>query len=160
MFVGMSFSCFFCKTILYIGSSYDWWWLLQWENSNRTSVFFLYLLTYTNLKLWSWYSNYSEDILCDIFVLLLDLQFLLSRYILAQEHGDIINVHDWFQSFKAILVNPSIKARSKSKHSSTPKKKKNTEHSDSYSAAAIQYPLSLLIVFLSLCHSYVVNVHL
>ncbi|XP_057250198.1 origin of replication complex subunit 3 isoform X1 [Beta vulgaris subsp. vulgaris] len=59
-------------------------------------------------------------------------------YILAQEHGDIINVHDWFQSFKAILVNPSIKARSKSKHSSTPKKKKNIEHSDSYSAAAIQ----------------------
>uniref|UniRef100_A0A803MP86 Origin of replication complex subunit 3 n=2 Tax=Chenopodium quinoa TaxID=63459 RepID=A0A803MP86_CHEQI len=46
-------------------------------------------------------------------------------YVLAQEHGDVINVHDWFQSFKAILVTPPTKARSKSKHSSTPKKKKD-----------------------------------
>ncbi|XP_057521737.1 origin of replication complex subunit 3 isoform X2 [Amaranthus tricolor] len=59
-------------------------------------------------------------------------------YILAQEHGDIINVHDWFHSFKAILVNPSTKARSKTKKSSTPKKKKGVELSNSTNEAAIQ----------------------
>ncbi|XP_056683459.1 origin of replication complex subunit 3 isoform X2 [Spinacia oleracea] len=59
-------------------------------------------------------------------------------YILAQEHGDIINVHDWFQSFKAIHVNPPTKSRSKSKHSSTPKKKKDIEHFNNHSEAAIQ----------------------
>ncbi|KAH9611252.1 hypothetical protein KSS87_023170 [Heliosperma pusillum] len=61
-------------------------------------------------------------------------------YTLAQEHGDIINVHDWYQSFKALMVNPSVKARSKSKRPSTPKKRKLTNHPQSDSESVIQYP--------------------
>ncbi|KAH9616952.1 hypothetical protein KSS87_019872 [Heliosperma pusillum] len=59
-------------------------------------------------------------------------------YTLAQEHGDIINVHDWYQSFKALMVNPSVKARSKSKRPSTPKKRKLTTHPQSDSESVIQ----------------------
>ncbi|KAE8699199.1 hypothetical protein F3Y22_tig00110584pilonHSYRG00213 [Hibiscus syriacus] len=28
-------------------------------------------------------------------------------YKLAQEHGDLINLHDWYQSFKSIVLSPS-----------------------------------------------------
>ncbi|XP_074312049.1 origin of replication complex subunit 3 isoform X2 [Silene latifolia] len=59
-------------------------------------------------------------------------------YTLAQEHGDIINVHDWYQSFKAIMVNPSVKASSKSKRPSTPKKRKDANHPQSDSESVIQ----------------------
>uniref|UniRef100_A0A7C9A6G5 Uncharacterized protein n=1 Tax=Opuntia streptacantha TaxID=393608 RepID=A0A7C9A6G5_OPUST len=59
-------------------------------------------------------------------------------YILAQEHGDIINVHDWYQSFKATIIRPSTKARNKSKHSPSSKKRKNIDASPSFSEAAIQ----------------------
>ncbi|KAL9230911.1 hypothetical protein vseg_006202 [Gypsophila vaccaria] len=59
-------------------------------------------------------------------------------YNLAQEHGDIINVHDWYQSFKAIMVNPSVKAKSKSKRSSTPKKRKDATQPQSENESAIQ----------------------
>lgn len=59
-------------------------------------------------------------------------------YVLAQEHGDIINVSDWYQSFKATIIQPSTKARNKSKHSPSSKKRKNIDHSPSFSEAAIQ----------------------
>lgn len=59
-------------------------------------------------------------------------------YILAQEHGDVINVHDWYQSFKATITQPSTKARSKSKQSPSSKKRKTIDQSPSSSEAAIQ----------------------
>lgn len=59
-------------------------------------------------------------------------------YILAQEHGDVINIHDLYQSFKATITSPPAKARSKSKHSPLPKKRKGIDHSQSHSEAAIQ----------------------
>jgi origin recognition complex subunit 3 len=45
-------------------------------------------------------------------------------YKLAQEHADVINLHDWYQSFKTILIPRSSKAKQKSKSSSKSKKRK------------------------------------
>ncbi|CAN1297210.1 Origin of replication complex subunit 3 [Linum perenne] len=53
-------------------------------------------------------------------------------YSLAQEHGDVVNVHDWYQSFKSIVLSmhtvpKKAKSKSKSKHySPSPKKRKTT----------------------------------
>ncbi|XP_010420371.1 PREDICTED: origin of replication complex subunit 3-like [Camelina sativa] len=46
-------------------------------------------------------------------------------YTLAQEHADVINLHDWYQSFKTILIPRSSKAKPKSKSSSKSKKRKD-----------------------------------
>ncbi|XP_010453832.1 PREDICTED: origin of replication complex subunit 3 [Camelina sativa] len=46
-------------------------------------------------------------------------------YTLAQEHPDVINLHDWYQSFKTILIPRSSKAKPKSKSSSKSKKRKD-----------------------------------
>ncbi|XP_010492584.1 PREDICTED: origin of replication complex subunit 3-like [Camelina sativa] len=46
-------------------------------------------------------------------------------YTLAQEHADVINLHDWYQSFKSILIPRSSKAKPKSKSSSKSKKRKD-----------------------------------
>ncbi|EOA20033.1 hypothetical protein CARUB_v10000310mg [Capsella rubella] len=46
-------------------------------------------------------------------------------YTLAQEHADVINLHDWYQSFKTILVPRTSKAKPKSKSSSKSKKRKD-----------------------------------
>ncbi|KAG7550894.1 Origin recognition complex subunit 3, partial [Arabidopsis thaliana x Arabidopsis arenosa] len=46
-------------------------------------------------------------------------------YTLAQEHADVINLHDWYQSFKTILIPKSSKAKQKSKSSSKSKKRKD-----------------------------------
>nr|VDD33554.1 unnamed protein product [Brassica oleracea] len=45
-------------------------------------------------------------------------------YALAQEHADVINLHDWYQSFKTILIPRNSKAKSKSKTTSKSKKRK------------------------------------
>ncbi|CAN6872763.1 unnamed protein product [Brassica oleracea] len=45
-------------------------------------------------------------------------------YTLAQEHADVINLHDWYQSFKTILIPRNSKAKSKSKTTSKSKKRK------------------------------------
>ncbi|CAM8965297.1 unnamed protein product [Rhodiola kirilowii] len=59
-------------------------------------------------------------------------------YTLAQEHGDLINLHDWYQSFKTI-INPIFKDKSKKKKASTPKKRKAREEEPaSISEATIQ----------------------
>ncbi|CAN0871623.1 Origin of replication complex subunit 3 [Linum grandiflorum] len=51
-------------------------------------------------------------------------------YSLAQEHGDVVNVHDWYQSFKSIVLSMHTvakKGKSRSKRSSpSPKKRKTT----------------------------------
>ncbi|KAI3834223.1 hypothetical protein MKX03_030030 [Papaver bracteatum] len=45
-------------------------------------------------------------------------------YQLAQEHGDLINLHDWFQSFKAIILPPSNTKKGKRKLQMSPLSKK------------------------------------
>lgn len=59
-------------------------------------------------------------------------------YTLAQEHGDLINLHDWFQSFKTIVLHPSKKGKHKSKQSPLPKKRKAMNESENKSEASIQ----------------------
>ncbi|TXG52969.1 hypothetical protein EZV62_022138 [Acer yangbiense] len=61
-------------------------------------------------------------------------------YNLAQEHGDLINLHDWYQSFKSTVVCPRSKWKQKSKQSPLSKKRKNTTEPENLSEAAIQYP--------------------
>ncbi|ESQ41660.1 hypothetical protein EUTSA_v10012783mg [Eutrema salsugineum] len=46
-------------------------------------------------------------------------------YTLAQEHADVINLHDWYQSFKTILVSRSSKTKQNSKTCSKSKKRKD-----------------------------------
>ncbi|KAK4860318.1 hypothetical protein QYF36_021208 [Acer negundo] len=59
-------------------------------------------------------------------------------YNLAQEHGDLINLHDWYQSFKSTVVCPRSKRKQKSKQSPLSKKRKNTTEPENLSEAAIQ----------------------
>ncbi|XP_072963402.1 origin of replication complex subunit 3 [Typha angustifolia] len=47
-------------------------------------------------------------------------------YNLAQEYGDVINLHDWYQSFKSTITNASSKAKRKLHHSPASKKSKST----------------------------------
>ncbi|CAI0547178.1 unnamed protein product, partial [Linum tenue] len=78
-------------------------------------------------------------------------------YTLAQEHGDVVNVHDWYQSFKSVVLSThmvSKRGKSRSKqHSPTPKKRKTTSELSQPSEASIQYPCpcSLLVVFSLFC---------
>ncbi|PPD83241.1 hypothetical protein GOBAR_DD19831 [Gossypium barbadense] len=60
-------------------------------------------------------------------------------YKLAQEHGDLINLHDWYQSFKSIVLCPNSKR--KPRQSPLPKKRKGIKEAESQSEASIQYPL-------------------
>ncbi|KAJ1401469.1 hypothetical protein SESBI_28748 [Sesbania bispinosa] len=62
-------------------------------------------------------------------------------YSLAQEHGDLINLHDWFQSFRTIVLQHTNKRKQKSKQSPLPKKRKDMNGSDDQNEASIQYPL-------------------
>ncbi|KAI3950603.1 hypothetical protein MKW92_015774 [Papaver armeniacum] len=61
-------------------------------------------------------------------------------YQLAQEHGDLINLHDWFQSFKAIILPPSNTKKGKRKLQMSPlsKKRKIAVEVESISEASIQ----------------------
>lgn len=70
------------------------------------------------------------------------------RYILAQEHGDVINLHDWFQSFKTVIMCPTTKGKRKLKQSPQPKRKKEANESENKSDASIQYPYLFSSVFL------------
>ncbi|KAK0593294.1 hypothetical protein LWI29_034421 [Acer saccharum] len=58
-------------------------------------------------------------------------------YNLAQEHGDLINLHDWYQSFKSTVLCPRSKRKQKSKQSPS-KKRKNLTEPENLSEAAIQ----------------------
>ncbi|KAB1205290.1 Origin recognition complex subunit 3 [Morella rubra] len=64
-------------------------------------------------------------------------------YTLAQEHGDLINLHDWFQSFKTVVLRPCTKRKHKSKQSPLPKKRKDMHESADKSEASIQLVLGL-----------------
>ncbi|KAL5710627.1 Origin recognition complex subunit 3 [Ranunculus cassubicifolius] len=51
-------------------------------------------------------------------------------YTMAQEHGDLINLHDWFQSFKSTVLRPHSKAKSKIQSPSSKKRKLPMETED------------------------------
>ncbi|XP_065852597.1 origin of replication complex subunit 3 isoform X2 [Euphorbia lathyris] len=59
-------------------------------------------------------------------------------YTLAQEHGDLINVHDWYQSFKSLILCSSNKGKRRTKHSPAPKKRKFSTEPAKPSEALIQ----------------------
>lgn len=56
-------------------------------------------------------------------------------YTLVQEHGDLINLHDWFQSFKASFSSSGKKGLKKL---ASPKKRKDNTYSQNNSDALIQ----------------------
>ena len=78
---------------------------------------------------------------------------LLFRYTLAQEHGDLINLHDWFQSFKTIVLRPSKKGKPKLKQSPLPKKRKDMNESENKSEASIQYPIAFSFAFVFISYT-------
>ncbi|KAK3020325.1 hypothetical protein RJ639_046537 [Escallonia herrerae] len=59
-------------------------------------------------------------------------------YSLALEHGDLINLHDWYQSFKATIRHPSNKGKHKLKQSISPKKRKDLDESQNRNEASVQ----------------------
>ncbi|KAM7273501.1 hypothetical protein ACFE04_028165 [Oxalis oulophora] len=58
-------------------------------------------------------------------------------YALAQEHGDLINLHDWYETFKSTISICSKKKKQKSKCSPSPKKRKKNE-AENLSNAVVQ----------------------
>nr|KYP68128.1 Origin recognition complex subunit 3 [Cajanus cajan] len=59
-------------------------------------------------------------------------------YSLAQEHGDLINIHDWFQSFRSIVLQHKNKRKQKAKQSPSPKKRKVMNGSADQNESSIQ----------------------
>ncbi|XP_027147941.1 origin of replication complex subunit 3 isoform X1 [Coffea eugenioides] len=61
-------------------------------------------------------------------------------YSLAQEHGDLINIHDWFQSFKVTISKSGMRTKSRLKQSQSPspKKRKPSNEPQKISEASIQ----------------------
>ncbi|CAK9166006.1 unnamed protein product [Ilex paraguariensis] len=59
-------------------------------------------------------------------------------YTLSQEHGDLINLHDWYQSFTATILHSSIKVKHRLNNSPSPKKRKCTNEPPSRSEATVQ----------------------
>ncbi|KAJ4844921.1 hypothetical protein Tsubulata_035299 [Turnera subulata] len=59
-------------------------------------------------------------------------------YTLAQQHGDLINLHDWYQSFKSVVLCRTNKKKQRSKHSPSPKKRKAMTEPAKPSEASIQ----------------------
>ncbi|KAG5232974.1 origin recognition complex [Salix suchowensis] len=59
-------------------------------------------------------------------------------YTLAQEHGDLINLHDWYQSFKSVALRLSNKGKRGPNYSPSPKKRKATTKPAKPSEASIQ----------------------
>ncbi|KAD6796673.1 hypothetical protein E3N88_07569 [Mikania micrantha] len=59
-------------------------------------------------------------------------------YTLAEEHGNLINIHDWYQSFKAIILQKAVQVKHKSKVSPSPKKRKTAIEPQNITEASIQ----------------------
>lgn len=59
-------------------------------------------------------------------------------YTLAQERGDLINLHDWYQSFKATILHPNNKGKNRSKQLPSPKKRKHNSEPPNETEALIQ----------------------
>lgn len=64
-----------------------------------------------------------------------------ARYKLAQEYGDLINLHDWYQSFKATILGSRSKTKRKGQSPASKKMKTALIEGD----AMIQYPLLFLL---------------
>lgn len=72
--------------------------------------------------------------------------FIYDRYALAQEHGDLINLHDWYQSFKATIC-LSTKSKQRLKQSPSPKKRKSAVEPQAINGASLQYPSEYYLMF-------------
>ncbi|XP_044500665.1 origin of replication complex subunit 3 isoform X2 [Mangifera indica] len=59
-------------------------------------------------------------------------------YNLSQEHGDHINLHDWYNSFKSTVLCPIYKGKNKSKQSPVQKKRKEINEPKKHTEASIQ----------------------
>lgn len=59
-------------------------------------------------------------------------------FVIAQEHGDLINLHDWYQSFKSIVTCQSSKGKKRLKQSPVSKKRKDVGGFENLSEALIQ----------------------
>ncbi|XP_076894381.1 origin of replication complex subunit 3-like [Bidens hawaiensis] len=59
-------------------------------------------------------------------------------YTLSQEHGNLINLHDWYQSFKAVILQKTVKDKQKSKVSPSPKKRKIAAEPQNITEASVQ----------------------
>ncbi|KAK4481070.1 hypothetical protein RD792_011940 [Penstemon davidsonii] len=59
-------------------------------------------------------------------------------YSLAQEHGDLINLHEWFHSFKEIVSHPRTQAKQRLRLSPSPKKRKACQQPQNQNEASIQ----------------------
>ncbi|KAK6140217.1 hypothetical protein DH2020_026015 [Rehmannia glutinosa] len=59
-------------------------------------------------------------------------------YSLAQEHGDLINLSEWFHSFKAIVSQPTLPAKKRPRMSPSPRKRKESNEPQNKSDATIQ----------------------
>ncbi|GAB4831714.1 Origin recognition complex subunit 3 [Ancistrocladus abbreviatus] len=59
-------------------------------------------------------------------------------YRLAREHGDIINLQQWYQTFRTTITHPASEGKKRLKHQPSRKKRKNIEDSEDQSEAAIQ----------------------
>ncbi|KAG6434022.1 hypothetical protein SASPL_105642 [Salvia splendens] len=66
-------------------------------------------------------------------------------YTLVQEHGDLINVHEWFHSFMAVISNPPLQAKKKLRMSPSPKKRKDSKEARTKTDASIQAVTELQI---------------
>lgn len=70
---------------------------------------------------------------------------------MAQEYGDVINLHDWYQSFRGIVGQQTVKDRNRSKVSPSPKKRKTAiEPQKKITEASIQYPFYFKMTILPL----------
>ncbi|KAK7341189.1 hypothetical protein VNO80_24114 [Phaseolus coccineus] len=71
-------------------------------------------------------------------------------YSLAQEHGDLINLHDWFQSFRTIVLQQKNKRKQNSKQSPQPKKRKAINGSADQNEASVQARFSRAVTELQI----------
>lgn len=73
----------------------------------------------------------------------------LCRYSLAQEHGDLINLHEWYHSFKAMISHPPPQPKKRLKSSPSPKKRKESNEHQNRSDASMQYPRNVIFVHIN-----------
>lgn len=74
---------------------------------------------------------------------------------MSQEHGDLINLYDWYQSFK-VAVSSSVKGKRKAKQSPKSKKRKVDTPMEEPNEALLQYP-KLTIMFSIFSHLSVIE---
>lgn len=103
---------------------------------------FYFFLTYLVLVC------YPSQLMTRLHEIKWNAEFILNcgRYSLAQEHGDLINLHDLFQSFKATITNSSMRSKNRLKQTQSPKKRKISREPQVISDASIQYPTNFYLL--------------